>query len=64
MTGPDLRLELLRITRPSFDNPDASGWIARAIALEAYVLGAGQPSNEVQHEAGTQATPKARINRK
>lgn len=63
MTDRELRLELLKITRPSFDNPEASGWIARAAALEAYVHGAGQLSQEIQHDAVTQAAPKARTPR-
>jgi hypothetical protein len=38
MTRDELRLELLRITKPhGIDNPDVEMWLARAKAFEAWV---------------------------
>lgn len=47
----ELRLELLKITRPNVDSPDLETWLKRARALEAYVCGAGQPEQSVQQNA-------------
>lgn len=52
---PEIRLEILKITRPNVDNPDMELWLKRAGALEAYVHGAGQPEQSVRHEPVTQA---------
>lgn len=62
--SPELRVEILKLTRPSVDNPDLALWLKRARELEAYVHGAGQPEKSVQQEAVTQADPKVRTPRK
>lgn len=60
---PEIRLELLKISRLNVDNPDLKAWIVRARELEAYVHGAGEPSPDVQQKAATQVsqvrTPRA-----
>ena len=33
----ELRIELLKLTKPNFDMPDIEAWIARAKQLEEYV---------------------------
>lgn len=60
---PEIRLELLKITRPNVDNPDLQIWLKRARELEAYVYGAGKPSEEVQPKA-VDLGQKARTSRK
>jgi len=60
----EMRLELLKITRPNVDNPDLEIWLKRARALEAYVDGAGQPEKSVQQDTATTPqkvrTPRAK----
>lgn len=61
---PEIRLELLKISRPNVDFPDLKSWLDRARELESYVHGAGQPEQSVQQKAATQETPQARTPRK
>lgn len=61
--NPELRLELLKLTRPAVDNPDIGYWIKRATELEAWVThAAGQPE-PAQPKAPTLTLPEARNTR-
>jgi hypothetical protein len=53
---PEIRTELLKLSRPNVDFPDVKVWIERARELEAYVSGAGEPSKDVQPKAATQVS--------
>jgi hypothetical protein len=53
---PEIRTELLKLSRPNVDNPDLTKWIENAKTLEAYVSGAGEPSKDVQPKAVTQVS--------
>lgn len=59
----EVRLELLRLTKPNVDNPNIELWLKRAKELEAYVIGAGSPSKEAPREAGTLSLPEVRNTR-
>lgn len=59
----ELRLELLKLTKPNADNPDIERWIARATDLEAWLAGAGQPSTEAQPKPSPLSLPEVRHNR-
>ena len=59
----ELRLELLKLTKPNADNPDTEIWIRRATELEGWLIGAGQPSNEAQQKAAPLTLPLDRNNR-
>lgn len=60
---PELRLELLKLTRPDVNNPDIGYWIARAKELEAWVKGAAGQPETAQPKAPTLTLPEARITR-
>lgn len=59
----ELRLELLKLTKPNADNPDIKLWISRATELEGWLNGVGQPSNEAQQKAAPLTLPVDRNNR-
>lgn len=58
-----LRLELLKLTKPNAESPDMDLWLSRAIRLEGWLNGAGQPSQEAQQKAAPLTLPLDRNNR-
>jgi hypothetical protein len=56
----EIRLELLRLTKPAVDNPDMAQWISRAAQLEAWIDATGAPSPEAQVGRIETAIPQAR----
>ena len=38
MTNAEIRLKLIELTRPAASNPDVAIWIAKAAALETWVM--------------------------
>lgn len=63
MSLAEVRIELLKLTKPNTDRPDMAEWIGRATQLEGWLNGAGQPSNEAQQKAVPLSLPLDRNNR-
>ena len=59
----EVRIELLKLTKPNADRPDMDEWLGRATKLEGWLNGAGQPSQEAQHKAAPLTLPVDRNNR-